>query len=829
MSRRRSPMVLSMIQRRPEALLRSHGRASVLALIVAAGLGGPALAQEAPATEPQAGEIQLPQATPEAAPATVAVSQAGQVGVANRILVQGNQRIDQTTILSYLPIQPGDPVDPVLLDVAVRTLYRTNLFADVQMALDGTDLVVQVVENPVINQVVFEGHSAISEEKLREEVTIRPRGVYTPSRVQEDVQSIVELYRLSGRISATVTPKLIQLEQNRVDLVFEIDEGVSTGVRGINFLGNEAFSDSDLRGVMVTKTSRWWRLFSSNDNYDPNRLDYDQEQLRTFYTNRGYYDFRVVSAVAELSPSQDDFLVTMTIDEGEQYNFGEITVETESDRLNPEFLRRLLPLQEGDLYESDRIEESVDALTFAAGSAGYAFVDIRPTYRADPETRTVNVTFNVREGDRVYVDRIDIVGNTRTIDPVIRREMMLVEGDAFNRTLIERSRNNLRALGFFENVEITEAQGDEPDRSVVTVQVTEQPTGELSVGAGFSSVDAFIINLGISERNFRGRGQNVVARLEWGSIRQQIDFRFTEPKFLGRDIRAGWDLYHSRYDYSEYSSYSYASTGGGFRFSWPINGYTLLSTRYSLRSDEVTVPSGYCGTGGFGSRALCEQIGDSLNSSIGYTLLVDRRNDPVRPTRGWSGNLRQDFAGVGGDVNYVRSEVEGSWYYGFSPAWVVSLQGSSGYISGWNGDAIRINDRFFKGGNSFRGFETAGIGPRDLLLGTSSQGNALGGNFYAIGTVELTVPNYLPEEYGIRTSLFMDVGTLGVLDDRYQLQDNGTLDPNIVDELSLRASAGLSVHWRSPMGPIRLDFSKVLAKEDYDVTETFRFSTSTQF
>jgi outer membrane protein insertion porin family len=818
MSNRRSPMVFSMIQRR-SAVLRTHGRASALALIVAAGLGGPALAQDAAPT----GEIQLPP-TEQAQPA---VPQAADVGVANRIMVQGNQRIDQTTILSYLPIQPGDTVDPVLLDVAVRTLYRTNLFADVQMALDGTDLVVQVVENPVINQVVFEGNSAISEEKLREEVTIRPRGIYTPARVQEDVQSIVELYRLSGRISATVTPKLVELEQNRVDLVFEIDEGVSTGVRGINFLGNEAFSDSDLRGVMVTKTSRWWRLFSSNDNYDPGRLDYDQEQLRTFYTNRGYYDFRVVSAVAELSPSQDDFLVTLTVDEGEQYNFGEITVETQSERLNADFLRRLLPLQEGDLYESDRIEQSVDALTFAAGSAGYAFVDIRPTYQANPETRTVDVTFNVREGARVYVERIDVVGNTRTIDPVIRRELTLVEGDAFNRTLVERSRNNLRALGFFEDVEITEVRGSEPDRTVVTVQVTEQPTGELSVGAGFSSVDSFIVNLGISERNFRGRGQNLVARVEWGSIRQQIDFRFTEPKFLGRDVRAGWDLYHSRYDYSEYSSYTYQSTGGGLRLSWPINGYTLLSTRYSLRADDVTVPGSSCENGS-GSRALCEQIGESLNSSVGYTLLVDRRNDPVRPTRGWTGNLRQDFAGVGGDVNYIRTEVDASWYFGFSPEWIVSLQGSAGYIAGWNGDAIRINDRFFKGGNSFRGFETAGIGPRDTTQ-ASSRGNALGGNFYAIGTAELTVPNYLPEEYGIRTSLFVDVGTLGELDNRYRLDENGVINEKIVDDLALRASAGLSVHWRSPMGPIRLDFSQVLAEEDYDVTETFRFSTSTQF
>ncbi|RZJ45105.1 MAG: outer membrane protein assembly factor BamA, partial [Brevundimonas sp.] len=452
------------------------------------------------------------------------------------------------------------------------------------------------------------------------------------------------------------------------------------------------------------------------------------------------------------------------------------------------------------------------------------FVEIEPQYRANPETDTVDVTFNIKEGQRVYVDRINVVGNTRTLDNVIRREMMLSEGDAFNRTLLERSRNNLRGLGFFKDVTVEEARGSAPDRSVVNVTVTEQPTGELSVGAGFSSVDSFVLNLGITERNFRGRGQNVVARLEWGSLRQQIDFRFTEPKFLGRDLRAGFDAFHSRYDLSEYSSYDYRSTGGGVRLSYPLNGYTLLSTRYFLKSDEIIVPTNYCTTNGSGSNALCDQVGSFLNSSAGYTLLVDRRNDPVRPTRGWTGSLRQDFAGIGGDVNYVKTEADVSAYWGISPQWIVTATAQTGYVSGWGGDPVRINDRFFKGGNSFRGFETAGIGPRDLTTT-----DALGGNFYAIGTLELTVPNYLPEEYGIRTSLFTDVGTLGVLDNRYTVTSTGTPDSNIVDDLELRASAGVSIHWRSPMGPIRFDISKVLGKEDYDKTESFRFSTSTQF
>ncbi|WP_295191433.1 outer membrane protein assembly factor BamA [uncultured Brevundimonas sp.] len=811
------------------AAVRLSARSSLLALAVAAGLGAPALAQTAPAqTAPAttpAAPAQTPAQTASASAAEPRVEIAApQTITINRIIVQGAQRIDQTTVLSYLPIRPGDAVDASVLDVAVRTLSRTGLFADVQLGIQNGDLIVQIVENPIINQVVFEGNKALSKDKLTKEVTLAPRGIYTRAKVQEDVGSIVELYRLQGRISATVTPKLVQLDQNRVDVIFEINEGPQTGISAINVLGNEAFSDRDVRGVMVTEKSTWWKFFSNNDNYDPNRLEYDQEQLRKFYTNRGYYDFRVVSSVAELQPDDQAFQLTLTLNEGDKYNFGEIKVVTQNDRLNADFLKALVPIREGQLYESDKIEQSVDALTFAAGSAGYAFVEINPTYKANPETDTVDVTFNVSEGQRVYIDRINVVGNTRTIDPVIRRELLLTEGDAFNRSLMERSRNNLRALGFFKDVTVEETRGSAPDRSVINVNVQEQPTGELSVGAGFSSVDSFTVNLGISERNFRGRGQNVVARLEWGSLRQQVDFRFTEPKFLGRDLRAGFDLFHSRYDLSQYSSYDYRSTGAGLRLSYPLNGNMLLSTRYFLKSDEIIVPTGFCSGVGQGSSALCDQIGSFINSSAGYTLQVNYTNDPIRPTRGWAGSLRQDLAGLGGDVNYVKTEADASWYYGFTPNWIVSIQGSTGYVSGWNGDPIRINDRFFKGGNSFRGFETAGMGPRDL-----NTTDALGGNFYAIGTVELTLPNYLPEQYGIKTSLFADVGTLGVLDDRYKLTSTGTVNANIADELSLRASAGVSIHWKSPMGPIRFDISKVLSKEDYDKTESFRFSTSTQF
>jgi outer membrane protein insertion porin family len=756
-----------------------------------------------------------------------AFAQAEQSGVVQRILVQGNERIEQSTVISYLPIQPGETVDAAKLDLALKTLYRTDLFADVKISLVGGDLTISVVENPIINRVIFEGNSGMKEDKLRDEVTVRPRGIFTRSKVQQDVQRIIELYRRSGRISATVTPQIVELPQKRVDLVFKIDEGPKSGVLRVNFLGNREFSDNDLRDVVVTEQSSWYRFFANNANYDPDRLEYDKEQLRKHYRNRGFYDFRVVSGVAELAPDKNGFVITNTHDEGPEYKFGKVTVETELQKLDKDILQQLLPIRSGQIYEDERIEQATDTLTFAAGAAGFAFVDVRPRYTANRETKTVDVTFQVKEGPRVYVDRIDVIGNTRTLDYVIRREMNVSEGDAYNRALVDRSRNQIRALGFFKDVTIEETQGSAPDRTGLQVKVEEQPTGELSFSAGYSSVDQVVLDLGVTERNFRGRGQNVRARVSVGSLRQSIDFSFTEPRFGDRDLQAGVDLYSYTYDLTDYSAYKTTSLGTGVRLGFPMTLNSRMGLRYSLRTDDVEISDAYCDpTLPVVSLSLCSQRGSYVTSLIGYSWRLDRRNDPINPTRGFYTDLSQDLAGVGGDVNYLRTETSGGWYYGFNKAFILSVTGSAGYIEGWSGDNIRVNDRFYKGGNSFRGFETAGIGPRDTNFGRS---DSLGGKAYAIGTVELTVPTFLPEQYGIKAALFTDFGTLGKLDSADKRTAAGTIDPNIRDDLSLRASAGLSVFWKSPMGPIRFDFSQVLAKEDYDKTETFKFSTSTRF
>jgi outer membrane protein insertion porin family len=786
-----------------------------------------ARAQDEPAAQPTAEPSAQPAEAPPA-PAPAPAPSEPRTGFVQRILVRGNERIEPATVISYLPIQPGESVDPAKIDLALKALFRTDLFSDVSIELDGTDLVVNVVENPIINRVIFEGNHGLKEDKLRDEVTVRPRGIFTKSKVQTDVGRIIELYRRSGRISATVTPQIIQLPQKRVDLIFKIDEGPKSGVLRVNFVGNKGFSDNDLRDVVMTKQSVWYKFFaSSSANYDPDRLEYDKEQLRKYYRNRGYYDFRVISAVAELAPDKNGFVITYTLDEGLKYKFGKIDVETELKKLNKDVLKQLVPIHSGEVYEDEKIESATDALTFAAGAAGFAFVDVRPRYEANKQTKTVDVTFNVKEGPRVYVDRIDIVGNTATLDYVIRREMLVSEGDAYNRALVDRSKNQIKALGFFKDVTIDEVPGSAPDRTGLQVKVEEQPTGELSFSAGYSSVDQLVLDLGVSQRNFRGRGQNVRARVSVGSLRQQVEFSFTEPRWMGRDLAAGIDIYDYKYDLTDYSAYDTSSLGFGLRLNFPLTLNARMSTNYTLRRDQVKIHDEFCDPAApIISPSLCAQRGTFLTSLVGYGLRLDKRNDPINPTRGYYAEFGQDFAGVGGDVNYISSRVGAGWYHGFTKTIILSVVGEGGYITGWGGDSVRINDRFYKGGETFRGFETAGIGPRDTNLGRS---DSLGGKAYAIGTVELMIPTGLPEQYGIKAGLFSDFGTLGLLDKKDKLNAAGVRDPLIFDDLAFRASAGLAVFWKSPMGPIEFDFSRVLKKEPYDKTETFKFSTSTRF
>ncbi len=782
----------------------------IMTAALPAGLSATAQAQDAPeATVTPPG-----QETPENVPL-------------RQVLVQGNQRVEADTVLSYLLLQPGQPVSQQAINLSIQTLFATGLFSDVRVENRGDVVIVYVQENPIINRVLLEGNRATDDDTITEEIQAQPRAIFTRARVQADVQRIIEVYRRTGRFAAQVTPRIVELPQNRVDLIFEISEGPVTGVRRVNFIGNDSFSDRALRGELVTVESHWWRFFSTNDNYDPDRLEYDRELLRQFYQNRGYADFRVVSAVAELTPDQEDFYITFTLDEGDIYHFGEITVESELPDVDPDFLRQILPVQTGGLFQGELIEDSVDTLNFAVGASGYAFVNITPNIRRNRENQTVDVTFEIEEGPRVYIERIDIVGNTRTLDHVIRRELDIVEGDAFNRSLIDRSQARVRRLGFFEDVEINEVQGSSPDLARLRVAVTEQATGELAFGAGFSSTDSFLIDLSISERNLRGRGQYLRFRVAASSRREQIDIRFTEPRFLDRNLAAGVDLFSVRSDFINEASFETQSTGFSLRAGFPTTRSTNLGLQYTLRNDDVSVFAG-------ANQSLRNQAGSRLTSVLNYSLRWDRVDNPIEPSRGFRAELSQAFAGIGGDVRFVSTELNAAVYRPLFWNFVGSLSMNSGFIMGWGGDDIRINDRFFRGGNSFRGFEVAGIGPRvvvrDPATGRLRGGDALGGRFYAIGTAEMSFPLPLPEQYGVRGSLFTDFGTLGLLDSNDLIAEvPGSGQAFTADDLSLRVSAGLSIFWDSPFGPVRFDLAEALVNETYDRAEFFRFSTRTGF
>jgi outer membrane protein insertion porin family len=765
---------------------------------------------------------------PEGPAAAAARAQGTEI---EKVIVEGNQRVEASTVLSYLTIKPGDVANAANVDESLKALFATGLFADVQIERQGSDLLVKVVENPIINRVVFEGNKKLEEKDLTKEVQLRPRIVYTRARVQADVQRILELYRRSGRFGATVEPKIVQLAQNRVDLVFEINEGPVTGVRRITFIGNKHFSDRSLKEALATKESHWYSFLSSADTYDPDRLTYDRELLRRYYLSRGYADFRVVSAVAELAPDAKAFYITFSVEEGEQYRFGKVDVTTTLKALNPESLRPLLTVKGGTIYNVEQIDKSIDALVYAAGTKGYAFVDVRPHVQRHRDTRVIDLSFEINEGPRVYVERINVKGNTRTLDKVIRREFRLAEGDAYNRILVDRSKTRIKGLGFFKKVDINQEPGTAPDRTVLNVEVEEQSTGELSLGAGYSSTDSFIGDFSITERNLLGRGQFLRLQASLSKRRQQIDLRFTEPYFLDRNLAAGFDLFKTRTDFLNEAGYQTESTGATVRIGFPLTEFSRITPHYTLRYDRVQVDNSVCpseanpaltdlGTIPSVSSLVCRSQGSTTSSLFGYDYVIDMRDDPIEPKSGWDFTLSQDLAALLGTERYLRTEVEANYF--FPITWfgwdkvVTNLKASAGYIKGYDTKDVRLNDRFYKGSSTFRGFKTAGIGPRDTISGDS-----LGAEMYGIGTAAVSFPLGLPKEFGILGSLFTDFGTVGGL--------SGPKALGVRDDAALRVSVGFGLLWDSPFGPVRVDIAKAIVKESYDKTEFFRFSAGTRF
>jgi outer membrane protein insertion porin family len=744
-----------------------------------------------------------------------------------QIRIEGSQRIEPDTIRSYLTLKVGDNFDPAEIDKSLKTLFATGLFADVTVGREGGDLVVRVVENPIINRIAFEGNKKLEDKTLLDEVQLRPRVVYTRTKVQNDVKRVLDLYRRNGRFAATVEPKVIQLPQNRVDLVFEIHEGARTGISRITFIGNKQFSDGSLRGAIQTVESRWYRFLTSDDSYDPDRVTYDRELLRRFYLKNGYADFKVLSAVAELATDQSSFYLTFTIEEGERYKFGKIDISTTLKNLDIEVLQSQLLTEEDDWYDAEKVDDTIKKLSDEVGNLGYAFVEIEAVVKRDRQARTIGLTYEIREGPKVFVERIDIVGNVRTLDKVIRREFRLVEGDAFNTAKLRRSQQRIRNLGFFKKVDVNNVAGSAPDKTVIQVTVEEQSTGEITVGAGYSTSESIIGEVTLRERNLLGTGDDLRVSTTLSAVRQQYDVSFTEPYFLDRNIAAGIDLFHIQRNLITYSDYEFASTGFRPRMGYQLTEHLRQTLSYTLRDDSVyNVQPG-------ASEFIVDEAGNYTTSMISQDLTYDRLDNRLEPTNGYLLSIGTDYAGVGGQVEYARVRPKASYYMPIAPPdYIFGVRVEGGYIRGLGGDygfipsqTVRINDRFFPGSGNFPGFALGGAGPRDPL-----SGNALGGKEYYIGTIEETVPLGLPKELGITGRIFTAAGLstdAGL--PKFGLNANQVQGPLTTDCGCLRASAGIGFSWKSPFGPIRIDLAQPYLKQPGDQRELFRFGFGTQF
>ncbi|MFD1107176.1 outer membrane protein assembly factor BamA [Sphingobium olei] len=789
--------------------------AALLATTVIAGLPIAAMAQSAPAP---AAASTAPAVTPSGAP----------LGTIGSITVSGTQRLEPDTVLSYTKLRQGQPFSQESLDQALRDLYETELFADVQIRNDNGALTVQVKENPVINRIVLEGNKRLKEDKIRPEIKLAPRQIYTRSKVRADVARIIELYRRQGRFAATIEPKMVQLDQNRVDIVFEISEGPKSKVRQINIIGNEKFKDGELRSQMVTKQSRWFRIFSSGTSYDPDRLAYDQQKLRQFYLTEGYADFRVISAVAELTPDKQDFIITYVVEEGDRYKFGDVKVESDIRDLSGDALTKTLPMKKGDWYNAKQVEDTVDTLSETAGLFGYAFADVSPDFNRSKEDLTMGINFRIGNAPRVYVERVDINGNTLTQDKVVRREFRLAEGDAFNSFLVKRSKDRINSLGFFqEKLDVEQKPGSAPDRIVLETNVQEKSTGELSLSAGYSSLERFIVSASITQRNFRGKGQELRTSVNYSAYSKSVEVGFTEPYFMDKNIALGGDIY--RRDLNSFrflgnstndrdTTYEQTTTGFQLRAGLSITEYISLALRYSLNFDDVTLDRAtyYSDPDGAGplaercdpllaGRYLCDAIGKRTTSSLGYSLIYDTRDNRIRPTRGNSVVLSQDFAGLGGSVKYVRTRVNAGKYWALGSGFIFSVTGEGGYIHSLEGqrtdpdgfptERIRLVDRFFLGEPQIRGFNIRGVGPRVkryfLQATTDSNGattgyervngnqnvsdDALGGRIYYMSRAELEIPlGSGAREMGLRPSIYVDAGAVAGIKDPVLVNGTGS-------------------------------------------------------
>ncbi|WP_184767617.1 outer membrane protein assembly factor BamA [Aminobacter carboxidus] len=757
----------------------------------------------------------------------VAVS-AAQAAVVNRVEVRGNQRVDADTVRNYITIKPGKTFSNTDIDDAVKALFGSGLFSDVRINQVGSTLVVQVSEYQVVNNVLFQGNKKLKDAALGGAVQLKPRGAFSQATLESDAQSIKEAYKRVGRDDVTVGTKVMDLGENRVNVVFEINEGGRTKIAAINFVGNDAYGDRRLADIISTKRSSFLSFMLRDDIYDEDRLRADEEALRRFYYNHGYADFQVVSAFGELDEATNQYTITITVDEGQRYTFGDVSVESSIPEVDGASLQRLVETRKGDVYNAKDVEDSIIAITENVAGAGYAFAKVTPRGDRNFETRTISVVYTVDQGAKAYVERIEIRGNERTRDFVIRREFDVSEGDAFNQVLIQRAKKRLEALNFFERVEVSTAPGSQPDQVVLVVDLVEKSTGEFSIGAGYSTGGDNAgpsVEGSITERNFLGRGQFIKFSAGGGKNSRDYSFSFTEPYFLGRRIAAGFDVFRQTRKYDHYDS---DVTGGTIRFGLPITNNISTQLAYNISQEEYSL-SDDCVTGGIYdplkcniSLAIRDGVKDSpwIKSSVSGTLVYNTIDDMKNPRNGIYANFTTEVAGLGGDAKFVKVTGRASYYQTLSEeldiVGLVSVGG--GHIMGFGDDGLRVFDQFKSNDRMIRGFKYNGIGPRDI--GTNEH---LGGTTYFNASAETQFPiPVVPESFGLRGAFFADAATL------YGSKVNGVNFGTSTD-MELRASVGVGLLWASPFGPLRIDYAVPVKKVDGDETQEFNFGISTRF
>ena len=748
----------------------------------------------------------------------------------SKIVIEGNQRVENDTVFSYLQFAQGDSFNAEKIDESIKVLFQTGLFSDVQMFQRGNTVVIKVVENPLINQVNFEGNSKIDDKALQKEVEVKERNIFTRAQVQSDTQRVLALYQKSGYYNVRVAPKQIRLPENRINLVFEITEGSETTVKFINFTGNNSIGSGALRSAIGTKEHSWWNYFQKNDTYDPDRLEFDKELLRRYYLKHGYADFQVISADAQLSPDSSYFEINFTVEEGPLYTVSDVAVEIGNTNLDPEKLRSVVKTGVGDTYNATKVDKTVENLTLEASKQGFLFVNVEPKIDRDTANGSLNIKYTIAEGQRAYVERIDIIGNTRTLDEVIRRELQIFEGDAYNRSLVERARRRLTALDFFDKIEFREEQGTAPDKITLVVEVAEKSTGKISFSIGYSSTEKVVGSVELTERNLLGKGQFLRLNTSLSFKKQSLDFSFTEPYFMGMPIAVGTDLFAIRNDKTDLSSYQSQQVGGALRAGFRLDDYSSVSFKYSLAYRKI---NGVDVT--IASPAVIAQQGADWKSAVGATYTWDDLDDQNRPTTGFKGQLETELAGLGGDAYYGSVDAHGWFFFPlYEESVILKLEANAGHIEAFNGKDVSLQDRFYKGSDTFRGFKDSGLGPRQV--NNAGGTDAIGAQSYAIGTVEVNFPLGLPETWGIEGAAFSDFGTVFGAPEKSSVNALGTtcahpgaFDCTVFDTMAFRASIGAGIIWQSPFGPLRFELAYPLMKAKYDETEYFRFSIGTRF